>query len=102
MDDYDGSLNGSLDDVELHKRNFADMKDDRQIVKIAATNDKFKLVERPRFLFSFDTTTWENKFATSVFRKHFTTELCTYITKAIFDLFLGQALVYSMYKQDQI
>ena len=102
MDDYDGSLNGSIDDVELHKRNFADMKDDRQIVKIAATNDKFKLVERPRFLFSFDTTTWENKFATSVFRKHFTTELCTYITKAIFDLFLGQALVYSIYKQDQI
>ena len=89
MDDYDGSLNGSIDDVELHKRNFADMKDDRQIVKIAATNDKFKLVERPRFLFSFDTTTWENKFATSVFRKHFKTELCTYITKAIFDLFLG-------------
>ena len=38
------------------------MKDDRQIVKIAALNDKYKLVERPRFLAFFDTVTWESKF----------------------------------------
>ena len=98
MDDYEDSDNGSFDDIEQQKHNFTNLKDDRQIVKIAATNDKYKLVERPRFLFSFDTTTWENKFATSVFRKHFNTELCTFLTKAVFDLFLSQALVYAMYK----
>lgn len=78
------------------------MKDDRAIVKIAATNDKYKLVERPRFLFSFDTMTWESKFATSVFRKHFQTELCTFLTKAVFDLLLSQALVYAYYKNSRI
>lgn len=78
------------------------MKDDRQIVKIAATNDKYKLVERPRFLFSFDTVTWESKFATSVFRKHYKTELCTYLTKAVFDVLLSQALVYSKFAGKRI
>ena len=98
----EGSLNGSLDDHEFNKRNFAEMKDDRAIVKIAAINDKYKLVERPRFLFSFDTTTWESKFATSVFRKHFSTELCTYLTKVCFDLLMSQALVYAIWKTDRI
>mmetsp|Transcript_34053 Transcript_34053/g.44958 ORF Transcript_34053/g.44958 Transcript_34053/m.44958 type:complete len:155 (+) Transcript_34053:2682-3146(+) len=91
----DDSLNGSVDEVEFQKRNFSDMQDDRQIVKIAAINDKYKLVERPRFLSSFNTTTWESKFATSVFRKHFRTEICTFITKGIFDLMLAESLVYS-------
>lgn len=98
----DGSLNESYEDDEFNKHNFAEMKDDRAIVKIAATNDKYKLVERPRFLFSFETMTWENKFATSVFRKHFQTELCTFITKALFDLLLSQALVYAYYKNNRI
>ena len=37
----DGSLNRSLDDDEFNKHNFAGMKDDKSIVKIAATNDKY-------------------------------------------------------------
>lgn len=78
------------------------MQDDRHIVKIAALNDKYKLVERPRFLSSFDTITWENKFATSVFRKHFRTEICTFITKGIFDTLLAEATVYSFYLTENV
>ena len=53
-------------------------------------------------MFSFDTTTWESKFATSVFRKHYRTELCTFLTKAGFDFLISQTLVYAMYKTDRI
>ena len=73
------------------------MKDDRTIVKIPALNDKYKLVERPRFLISFSMVTWEGKFATSVFQKYFQTELCTYFTKGIIDLLLSEAIVYAYY-----
>ena len=31
-----------------------EMKDDKQIVKSAALNDKYNLIERPRFLLQFD------------------------------------------------
>lgn len=99
--DMQGSLNGSVEEEEFQKRNFSDMQDDRQIVKIAALNDKYKLVERPRFLSSFDTLTWESKFATSVFRKHFGTEICNLITKGIFDCLLAEAAVYSIYMNDE-
>ena len=80
------SLDGSFDDANFNRRNFSDYQDERKIVKLAALNDKYKLVERPRFLFSFETTTWETKFQTWVFRKHFATELSTYIMKSVFDL----------------
>ena len=78
------------------------MQDDRQIVKIAAINDKYKLVERPRFLVSFDTVTWESKFATSVFQKHFKTEICTFIAKGILDLLLAEAMVFSVHGHIQL
>ena len=55
-------MNGSIEDVNFNRRNFADYQDDRKIVKMAALNDKYKLVERPRFLFSFENTIWEGKF----------------------------------------
>ena len=93
---------GSDDETVFSKRNFSDMQDDRQIVKIAAINDKYKLVERPRFLVSFDTMTWESKFATSVFRKHFKTEICTFIAKGILDLLLAEAVVFSVHGEVSI
>ena len=51
IQDDNYSLNGSLEDVTFNRRNFSDYQDDRKIVKLAALNDKYKLVERPRFLF---------------------------------------------------
>lgn len=94
----DRSLNRSLEDDGFDLGNFADIIDDRTIVKIPALNDKYKLVERPRILFNFTMVTWESKFATSVFQKNFKTELCTYFTKGIIDLSLSETIVYAVYK----
>ena len=77
-----------MEDENFNRRNFSDYQDDRKIVKLAALNDKYKLVERPRFLFAFENTIWEGKFATWVFRKHFGTEFFTYIMKCVFDIIL--------------
>jgi len=82
------SLDGSLEEVNFNRRNFSDYQDDRKIVKIAALNDKYKLVERPRFLFQFENTTWESKFGTWVFRKYFATEVFTYAMKSCADVIL--------------
>ena len=92
-DDNNKSLNGSVEDVNFNRRNFSDYQDDRKIVKLAALNDKYKLVERPKFLFSFENSTWEGKFATWVFRKHFHTEFYTYVMKSILDIVLTQAAI---------
>lgn len=87
------SLDGSFEEVDFNRRNFSDYQDDRKLVKIAAVNDKYKLVERPRFLFSFETTTWENKFQTWIFRKHFATEMSNFISKIVFDIILAQSAI---------
>lgn len=54
--DEQKSLNDdSFDDDEagnILKTN--ELKDDKQIVKSAAQNDRYNLVERPRFLISFE------------------------------------------------
>lgn len=44
-------------------RIYEDLRDDRAIVKKAALNDKYKLVERPRYLLNFETREWESRFA---------------------------------------
>lgn len=99
--DDNNSLDGSLEDVNFNGRNFNDYQDDRKIVQIAALNDKYKLVERPRFLLQFDNTTWESKFGAWVFRKHFQTELANYIMKAVFDFVLAQAAIIQKYGKDR-
>lgn len=81
--------------MNFNRRNFNDYQDDRKIVKIAALNDRYKLVERPRFLISFENTTWESKFGAWVFRKHFATEITNYIMRAVFDFVLAQAAIIS-------
>ena len=86
--DENVSFEGNIEDAAFNRRNFSDYQDDRKIVKIAAINEKYKLVERPRFLFSFDNITWENKFAAWVFRRHFHTELYTFIMRGLADLIL--------------
>jgi len=59
------------DGNEYDKRVLEDLKDDRAIVKKAALNDKYKLVERPKFLMNFETREWEGRYAATQFRKHF-------------------------------
>lgn len=102
IQDENYSLNGSLEDINFNRRNFSDYQDDRKIVKLAALNDKYKLVERPRFLFQFENTIWEGKFATWVFRKHFGTEFFTYVMKCVYDIILVQAAVVANYRLDRI
>ena len=42
------------DDVAGNILKTNELKDDKQIVKSAAQNDRYNLVERPRFLLSFE------------------------------------------------
>lgn len=42
------------DDVAGNILKTNELKDDKQIVKSAAQNDRYNLVERPRFLISFE------------------------------------------------
>ena len=49
------SLNDSLEDNRIGSNNkLIDIKDDKHIVSSAAQNDRYNLVERPRFLFQFE------------------------------------------------
>lgn len=96
--DDKASLDGSLEELDFNRRNFSDYQDDRKIVKFAALNDKYKLVERPRWLLNFSTATWESKFATSVFRKHYQVEIFTFSLKALCDLFLVEAFIWSAFR----
>lgn len=70
-DDENTSDANVFDGNEFDKRVFEDLRDDRAIVKKAAQNDKYKLVERPKFLMNFETREWEGRYAATQFRKHF-------------------------------
>ena len=70
-DDENTSVANVFDGNEFDKRVFEDLRDDRAIVKKAAQNDKYKLVERPKFLMNFETREWEGRYAATQFRKHF-------------------------------
>ena len=49
------SLNDSLEDNRIGNSNkLIDIKDDKHIVASAAQNERYNLVERPRFLFTFE------------------------------------------------
>ena len=95
-------MDGSFEDVNFNRRNFSDYQDDRKILQIAALNDKYKLVERPRFLLQFENSVWESKFGAWVFRKHFRTEIATFIMKCAFDLILVQAAVIAVYEWNRL
>ena len=79
-DDEKMSDSNQFDGNEFDKRIFEDLRDDRAIVKKAALNDKYKLVERPKFLMNFETREWEGRYAATQFRKHFNQEACNFVT----------------------
>lgn len=60
-DDEQHSDERSMED-SFNKLNFDEVRDDKQIVKIAAQNDRYRLVERPRFLMNFESREWEGQF----------------------------------------
>ena len=62
------SIDDSLDEqhVSPHMGKFHDMKDDKQIVKSGAQNERYNLVERPKFLLSFDLKEQEYRFYSSL------------------------------------
>ena len=94
-DDEKISETNYFDGNEFDKRIFEDLKDDRAIVKKAALNDKYKLVERPKFLMNFETREWEGRYAATQFRKHFNQEACNFVTQSVFDVLMMQGFIYS-------
>jgi len=94
-DEDNASVENYFDGNEFDKRIFEDLRDDRAIVKKAAQNDKYKLVERPKYLINFETREWEGRYAATQFRKHFSQEACNFITQSIFDVLMMQGFIYS-------
>ena len=66
----------------------SDLKDDKQIVKSAAQNERYNLVERPRFLFTFELREQENMFFSFLLQWNFSTEIFQQGSKALFDLII--------------
>ena len=73
-------------------------KDDKIIVKRLAENERYNLVERPRLLFSFDLNEQEKMFFAFLLTQNFSSEIFSYITKAIFDLVIVEFLIWEFFK----
>ena len=71
------SIDDSLEEQHVGHNmiKFSDMKDDKQIVKSAAQNDRYGLVERPKFLFHFDLKEQEHKFYANQLQENSSTEI---------------------------
>ena len=71
LDDNNSSVAHVFHENDYERRIFEELKDDKAIVKKAAQNDRYKLVERPKFLMSFESREWEGRYAAKQFRRHF-------------------------------
>ena len=81
---------------------FSELKDDKQIVKSAAQNERYNLVERPKFLFSFDLKEQEYRFYASLLQDNASTEIFQQISKIVFDLVVTEALCWMILGEDEI
>ena len=81
---------------------FSELKDDKQIVKSAAQNERYNLVERPKFLISFDLKEQEYRFYASILQDNASTEIFQQVSKAIFDLVVTEALCWMVLNEDEI
>lgn len=63
------------DDVGGNILKTNELKDDKQIVKSAAQNDRYNLVERPRFLISFELKDQEQAFLHSLLKQNYSLEV---------------------------
>jgi len=73
-------------------------KDDKLIVKRLAENERYNLVERPRFLFSFDLNEQEKMFFAFLLTQNFSSELFHNIAKALFDVVIVEFLCWEFLK----
>jgi hypothetical protein len=74
-----------------------ELKDDKQIVKSAAQNDRYNLVERPRFLISFELKDQEQAFLHSLLKDNYSLEVFQLVSKSIIDLIIIECLVYTFF-----
>ena len=74
-----------------------ELKDDKQIVKSAALNERYNLVERPRFLTSFELKDQEQVFLHSLLKQNYSLEVFQLVSKSIIDLIIIECLVYSYF-----
>ena len=72
-------------------------KDDKQIVKRLAENERYNLVERPRMLFSFELNEQEKMFFSYMLTQNFRTELFHYISKGVFDIVIVEFLCWTYF-----
>ena len=69
------------DDVSGNVLKNTELKDDKQIVKSAALNEIYNLVERPRFLVSFELKEQENAFLHSLLKENYSLEVFQLVSK---------------------
>lgn len=77
-----------------------ELKDDKQIVKSAAQNDRYNLVERPRFLISFELKDQEQAFLHSLLKQNYSLEVFQLVSKSIIDIIIIECLVYTFFGSD--
>lgn len=70
QDSDDDNMSDKSNDFSAQNNllNYGDFKDDRQIVKNAAENDKYNLVERPKYLLGFELKDQEADFMRNIFQ----------------------------------
>ena len=88
------------DDVAGNILKTNELKDDKQIVKSAAQNDRYNLVERPRLLISFELKDQEQAFLHSLLKQNYSLEVFQLVSKAIIDLVIIECLVYTFFGSD--
>ena len=76
-----------------------ELKDDKQ--KSAAQNDMYNLVERPRFLLSFELRDQEQAFLHQLLKQNYSLEVFQLVSKSIVDLVIMECLVYTFFGSDQ-
>ena len=100
-DNEDSSYEGLNRNV-FNKRIFEDFKDDRAIVKKAAQNDQYKLVERPKFLLGIESRDWEGRYAAISYNRNYSVDFCNFITESFFEVMLVQVFVYSKHANHSV
>ena len=99
--DRKSNMNDSYeDDVSGNVLKNNELKDDKQIVKSAALNEIYNLIERPRFLVSFELKDQENAFLHSLLKENYSLEVFQLVSKYLIDLIIIECLVYTFFGSD--
>ena len=63
-------------------------------------NDRYNLVERPRFLISFELKDQEQAFLHSLLKQNYSLEVFQLVSKSILDLIIIECLVFTFFGSD--